>query len=172
MAQTEKLQINLNRKPAEGVPASSPEGARRWILGHVETQLVHGGRVPPRLMYLGDGWIETVDLQQLDPLGREEAIARLFVALGAQRPGVLRRFRVGEVLLRDEGRLRRAAAILEHVPDPTGPEGDGNEGALTGTWWAAHRFVGQEADWPRCPSRCGSGSRWATRSSSSSVRAR
>jgi len=146
MATDEQLRINLQRQPTEGIPVHDEDGARRWVVGHVETQLLHGGRVASRLIYLGDGWMETVDLEQMDTLGREETVARMFVALGLQRPNVLRRYRVGEVLLRDDGRLRRAAAILEHTPESGASESRGNEGDVEGSWWSAHRFVGQATD--------------------------
>jgi|GEM_PF-2312121 len=146
MADAERMQINLRRSPTEGIPVHDLAGAQRWMIGHVETQLVHGGRVPARLLYLGDGWVETVELGRMDTLGHEETLARMFVALGLQRPNVLRRFRIGEVLLRQDGRMRRAAAILEHTPELETPASQGNEGGIGGTWWSAHRFIGQATD--------------------------
>ncbi len=140
------IRLNLERRPTEDVPVHDEEACRRWLIGHVETQMMHAGGVLPRLLYFGEGWIETLDLSKVDLLGNEEAVARAFVALGFQRPGVLRRFRVGHVLLRDEtGSMRRAAAILEHAPEPDETH-QGNEGDLTGSWWCAHRFVGQAND--------------------------
>lgn len=147
MAQQEHLQVDLRRTPTEGVPVHDEQDTRAWMVAHVETLLLHAGQMPSRLLYVGEDWMESVELKSLMEAGREETIARMFVALGQQRPGVLRRYRVGEALVRDEaGRMRRALGVLEHVPSgPGSAEGAGNEGAVEGGWWLAHRFAGQDA---------------------------
>jgi hypothetical protein len=148
MPEQEQFRIDIQRSPVEGVDPANSAGCRFWIRQQVAIRHLHAGGVRPRFVYLRDGWLEEVDLTKLLEVGREETLARAFVAIG-QREGISRRFRVGEALVRDaDGRMRRAVGALEHVPRLSGEAaGSGaKEGAVEGSWWLTYRFAGSERD--------------------------
>lgn len=148
MPEQEQFRIDIKRSPVEGIVPTNTAGCRAWVREQIAARHLHGGGLRPRFIYLGDGWIEEVDLTRLIEIGREEMLARTFVAIG-QREGIVRRFRVGEALLRDEeGRMRRAVGAFEHVPrlSDEAAASDAKEGTIGGSWWLAYRFAGQERD--------------------------
>lgn len=145
MPQPEAFRIDLKRSPVEGVDPADTARTRLWLRDQITSRHLHGGRLRPRLVYLGDGFVEEADIERLAEIGNEETLARLFVAVG-QREGVRRRFRVGDGMVRDdEGHLRRAVAVLEHMPDADRASA-GREGAVGGSWWLTYRLAGQGRD--------------------------
>ena len=148
MPEQEQFRVDIQRSPVEGVDPRDSTGCRMWLRTQIAARHLHAGGLRPRFVYVGDGWIEEVHLAKLLEIGREEMLARVFVAIG-QREGIQRRFRVGEALVRDEdGRMRRAVGVLEHVPDLSdeATSTDAREGAVGGTWWLTYRFAGQERE--------------------------
>ncbi len=129
---TFNLHFELRRTPLRDLDREDAPAVRAHIREHAEARARMHGHHPALARFLYDTFEEVGPLDGLVDLGRENLVALLF-RQAAARPGVLRRFREGEVLVRDEsGALRRALCILEHLP---GDEGDG--------WWVAHRFLGQ-----------------------------
>ena len=135
MAQQKRLQVEFKRHPVRDLDATDVDAARTWIKTHVAARVGMHARVNAVMRYLRQGAEEVASLDGLVELGDEGVLGAFFRSAG-QREGILRRFREGELLVRDdEGSLRRAACILELV------ERDGQAPA----WWCAHRFFGEGA---------------------------
>jgi len=131
MASETMIEFGLEQRPLTDLDLSDTAAVRDWIKFHAERRISQFGTQHATVRFLSAGLQETGDLQALVEAGQPEtALAAIFRQLAA-RPGVIRRFREGEVLVKDElGMPRRAVGVLEHLP---GADGD--------SWWVAYRFV-------------------------------
>jgi len=131
MASETMIEFGLEQRPLHDLDLSDTPTVRDWIMFHAERRISMFGTQHPTVRFLSSGLQETGDLQALVEAGQpDSALAAIFHQLAA-RPGVIRRFREGEVLVKDElGMPRRAVGVLEYLP--------GDDGY---SWWLAYRFV-------------------------------
>ena len=127
--------------------ANDPPSLRAHVLKHVELEFQHRGKLDPKITFYGDGFVDEGDLKPLLDAGDDEVLARMFEVL-ATRKEVVCGFREGELLLRKDGTLRRALAVIQ--PSFPAPE-DGAIHTLEAAgepgrplqWWLATRWVGE-----------------------------
>jgi len=134
MRDTIQASLRVDRQPST-LHTLDADACRAALLDKLETAIVVASGIPPRLLYVLQGHLDSVPIPPglLDP-ERDAFLAATFRQVG-DRPGVLRRFRIGEVVLPIDGTSRRCAALLEHLPSSDAPN----------RWWVATRPFGEGA---------------------------
>ncbi len=125
-----KLNFPVVRTPLQGVDVEDIASVRAWLLQLTEHRVRNVGRLLPRFRYLHAGLEEVFDVGEPD-LGEEHHHAIFHRYLG-QRPGVVRRFREGELRVEVDGSYRRAIVVMELDADDK-PD----------AWWLAWRLIGE-----------------------------
>lgn len=123
------LQLRIQRRKDPTIDPEDVEGLRATLLQGLSDMVAHSGAAPALFHCVRAGVMETMMLGEAaaDP-EQELALAAALQQL-QQRDDGWRAFRQGEALLRgDDGRLRRAACLLERLGE--------------GGWWLATRFFG------------------------------
>ncbi len=134
-----QLKLDLQRRPIaeRGLNVHDAAACRAWLHAQIAHQVYSEGSLAPTIRMLREGPTQEIaDLEALVEPGKETILAALWRGL-AQRPDIVRSFRLGELRLRDpdSGKLRRAACAMELRPSTAPGEPDG--------WWCAQRFFGQ-----------------------------
>lgn len=131
MAESRRLEFQLEQQPLFDLDPRDSRVARAWRVRCVEDEVRLTGRLPLRMVFVGEGFtrmgLVTLRLEPKEELGHA-AMFQLF----AQQPDVVRAYREGEITVEDEGSRYRAVALLEwdHA---------------SGRWWSAQRRVGTNA---------------------------
>ena len=128
--ENKRLNFPVTRTPLTDVDATDIAAVRTWLLDFTEHRVRNEGRLTPKFRYLHAKQQEVFEVGEPE-LGEERHHAIFLRHLG-QRPGVVRRFREGELLVEVDGAHRRAVVLMEL--DPNG---------LTDAWWVAWRLMGE-----------------------------
>jgi hypothetical protein len=127
MSDEHEFHLEGERRPLFGDVRDS--GAlRAWARTNAETEVALTGRLRSAFVYVMEGTSEHMPVGKAEDVGKETILAALFHDL-ARREGVVRAFREGERLVDVDGRIRRAAVIVECD-------------LATGAWWLAWRLFG------------------------------
>lgn len=122
-----QISFTMEREPFAGTDVHDAAAMQALVQAFAELQFHLRGQLPPVLRCYGAAFVELVSLDKIVDLGEEAQLAAVFRSL-AERPGVVRRFREGDLVFRVDDTSRRAIGVLEHL---------GGE-----RWWVTWRMVG------------------------------
>ncbi|MFZ5476689.1 MAG: hypothetical protein ACOZNI_07940 [Myxococcota bacterium] len=115
MSERVETRLRFRRRPRPDLASVSADEVRAAVLRNAADLYLLAGRASPIVRFYGAGWEEELDLSdELEEGGREEACAAVLLQLAA-RPGVLHRFREGEVAID----RRRVLAVVELLDPAT-----------------------------------------------------
>jgi hypothetical protein len=122
-----QLSFTMEREPFKGVDVNDASAMRDVARAVAEESFHVRGKLAPVIRSYGADFVEIVPLGKIVDLGEESQLAAIFRSL-AERPGVVRRFREGDLVFKVDDVSRRAIGVFEHL---------GGE-----RWWVAWRMVG------------------------------